>query len=370
MSKIRVGIIGTGFIGKQHIEAARRIPNVEVVAVCEHTEELAKAVANAFGIDHYFGDVDKMLSAGLDLDVVHNCTPSSMHYELNKKILHAGVNLYCEKPLTLTASESEELVELVKAKGLKGAVNFNYRHNATVEEMKQRIKNKSIGDVWFISAEYLQDWLLRETDFDWRVDAKYGGSSRAISDIGSHCFDTIQYIMDEKISAVRAKRYVAHPTRTVIKDGKEVKIEVENEDAALINVKFESGTEAVVRVSQVTAGKKNDFKILVEGTEQSLEWHQEKPDRLHIGNRDVGNVEIFADAKYLTDRAKEKINLPNGHAVGWADAFTNAIKSFYEHLKAPTPAHHEYVDLEAAHHIMKLIDACVTSDDSGQWIDV
>jgi len=216
MKKLQVGIIGAGFIGRQHIEALGRVPNIEVVAICEYDKDVARKIADEFGIKHAFGDVDLMLET-LSLDAIHNCTPSSRHYELNKKILNSGIHLYCEKPLTLTSSESEELVEIVKSKGLKAGVNFNYRHNVMVEEIKERISSKDIGDVWYLSVEYLQDWLLKETDFDWRVETKNGGQTRAISDIGSHCFDTIQYILGEKIVEVRAKRYVLHPTRKTTK---------------------------------------------------------------------------------------------------------------------------------------------------------
>ena len=365
MSKLQVGIIGAGFIGRQHIEAVRRIPNTEVVAICEQDADIARMIADEFGVSHSFSNVDDMITK-VKLDVVHNCTPSNMHYELNTKILNAGIHLFCEKPLTLTSDESEELVTLVHEKGLKAAVNFNYRHNAMVEEIKERITRKTIGDVWYLSAEYLQDWLLYVSDFDWRVETEYGGNTRAIADIGSHCFDTLQYILGEKITAVRAKRYILHPTR---KRRNGAFATVENEDAALIQIKFHSGIEGVIRVSQVSAGKKNDFNFIVEGRDQALEWHQEKPDRLWTGNRDEGNVEIFADAKYLTHRAKEKINLPNGHAVGWADAFTNGINSFYKAIVNPD-AHIDYTDFDQAHYIMKIIDACVKSDQTGDWVEV
>ena len=365
MSKLQVAIIGAGFIGRQHIEAIRRIPNTEIVAICEYDADIARTIADEFGIEYSFGNVDEMI-AGVNLDVIHNCTPSNMHYELNKKILNAGINLYCEKPLTLTTDESEELVALVHEKGLKAAVNFNYRHNVMIEEIKESITNKAIGDIWYLSAEYLQDWLLKETNFDWRVETKYGGNTRAISDIGSHCFDTLQYILGEKITAVRAECYIMHPMR---KNKENVDVTVENEDAALIQIRFQSGICGVVRVSQVSAGKKNDFNLIVEGTKQALEWHQEKPDRLWTGNQDKGNTEIFADVKYLHGRAKEKINLPNGHAVGWADAFTNGINSFYKSIKNPE-AYVDYTDFEQAHHVMKIIDACVESDKTGNWIEV
>jgi len=365
VSKLQIGIIGAGFIGRQHIEAIRRIPNTEVVAICEYDAKIARKIADAFGIEHSFGNVDDMIFK-LQLDVVHNCTPSDMHYELNKKILNANIHLYCEKPLTLTSAESEELVALVKAKGLVAAVNFNYRHNVIVEEIKERVTNKIIGDVWYVASEYLQDWLLKETDFDWRIETAHGGASRAIADIGSHCFDILQYILGEKIVAVKAKRYILHPTR---KNKNDLDVTVENEDAALIQIKFQSGINGVIRVSQVSAGKKNDLNLIIEGTKQALEWHQEKPDRLWTGNQATGNTEIFADAKYLTGRAKTKINLPNGHAVGWTDAFMNGINSFYQSIINPNTKP-DYTDFQQAHHIMKIVDACIKSDELGDWVEI
>jgi predicted dehydrogenase len=286
-----------------------------------------------------------------------------MHFEISKKAIEAGVNVFCEKPFTLHSHESLELTALAKSKNLTGGVSFNYRHNAMVEEMKQRIANQSIGKMWFVAAEYLQDWLLFNTDYNWRVDSKYGGNTRAISDIGSHCFDTIQYIMNEKITAVMCKRKTLHPERL---DGKSP-AKVENEDAAIIHARFESGVEALVRVSQVTAGKKNAFSIIAEGTKHALEWHQEQPDRLKVGNRDEGNTEIYADAKYLTGKAKTKIVIPNGHAVGWADAFTNSIAEYY---KAVRGEESDFTTFEEAHHIMKITDACVESDKLNTWVEV
>jgi predicted dehydrogenase len=362
---LQVAVVGGGFIGKHHIESIRRVPGTKVVAICERSMDVAKETAAQTGIEFFYDSVDEMLKAHPDLDVMHNCSPSNLHYEKNKKALEAGINVLCEKPFTLHSHESEELISLAKEKKLLGAVQFNYRHNAIVEEMKQRIKSGDIGKLWFVSAEYLQDWLMFETDYNWRCDATYGGNTRALSDIGSHCFDTMQYMLGEKIVSVLCKRFILHPER--ISDGKPVK--VENEDAAIIRAKFESGLEALVRVTQVSCGTKNDFRILVEGTKQSLSWHQEQPDRLKIGNRDRANEELHADAKFFTGRAKEKINLPHGHVPGWSDAFTNSIHAFYDALRNDNKTF-DYTTFEEAHHIMKITDACVKSDETDEWVAV
>lgn len=363
LNKVRVGIIGLGFIGKQHIEAIRRIPNTELVGVCDPNEEVAKRISKEYGVPHYYSDIKSLISEQR-LDVVHNCTPSGFHFEINQLLIDSGINVYCEKPFTLTSKESDKLVIQLNKSGLKGGVNFNYRHNLMILEMRERIKQTQ--KPFFIYCEYLQDWLLKETDFDWRIDSKIGGVTRAVSDIGSHCFDALQYILDEKIISVEAKFFKKYESRL----HNEKKEKVENEDAAVIFVEFESGVKGLIRVSQVTAGKKNDFHILVEGAEQSLEWFQEKPDRLWIGNRDYGNEEIYADKKYLTGLAKEKAVLPNGHPVGWTDAFTSGIRSFYQELDSVGNDGKEYVDFNAAHYIMKLVDACFISQIEQKKINI
>lgn len=357
MNEIRVGIIGVGFIGIQHIEAVRRVPNTKIIALCEVDIEQAKKVANTWGIEKYYNDIDLFINENKDLDVIHNCTPSAFHFDINKKVIEAGINIFCEKPLTNTLDESQRLVELIDKYNVKGGVNFNYRHNLMVQEMRERLVNNNVGNAWFVYAEYLQDWLLYQDDFDWRVDTKIGGKSRAIADIGSHCFDTLQFIVDDKIKSVEVKRFNKFSTR--INNNQEVK--VENEDAAIILIEFKSGLQGLIRVSQVSAGKKNAFKILLEASEQSLEWNQEKPDKLWVGNRNRANEDVYADTKYLSNETKKLAILPNGHAVGWADAFKNSIECFYKSLNDNSVTN--YVSFKDADYIMKLVDACLLSDE-------
>lgn len=364
MKKIKAAIIGAGFIGKQHISAIRRLPLTEVVAIVGSNEERTRESAELLGIPYFYTSVSDLLEEHPDLDVVHNCTPNGLHYKFNKLLIEAGMNIYCEKPFTLNAEESAELVELMQGKNIKGGINYNYRNNLMVIEMKERVERKLIGDVWFVNLEYLQDWLLYETDYDWRMDPKLGGASRAIGDIGSHCFDTIQYIVGEKIVAVETKTLQKFNDRYLDNQ----KVEIENEDAAIIFLTFESGLNGLIRVSQVSAGKKNDFHILIEGDEQSLEWYQEQPDRLLIGNRDRGNEEIYASSQYLTGEAAEKAVLPNGHAVGWHDALTQGIDDFYQALRTDQPV--EYVSFEDAHYLMKVIDASVESAKQAKKITI
>ena len=380
MKKIKIGIIGNGFIGKQHIEAIRRVPGTYIAAVVGTNVEMAKKICEEFCIPKYYANYKEMLEDET-IDIVHNCTPSSMHYSINKDTILSGRHIYCEKPLTLTAKEAEELVKLAKDKGVCAAVNFNYRHNAMVREMYERVRNKQTGKILSVHGEYLQDWLLYDTDYNWRMDPKIGGESRAIADIGSHCFDTIQYILDKKIVSVYSNLTTVHSIRKEVKntttfshgDGEVIdKHKINSEDEAYIMTKFEDGTKGLFHVSQVCAGKKNYLHLTVSGEKFSMEWNQEQSDKLWIGKRESGNEELFVGQQYLQGEAKEYATLPNGHPVGWADAFKNAIHSYYTSIRNESYKDkiQGYSTFNDAWYIMKIVEACLESNKQEQWISI
>ena len=378
MEKLKVGIIGTGFIGKQHVEAIRRIAGTEIAAISDRDEAKVKSVAEQLDIPAYYTDYTEMLKDE-SIQIIHNCTPNIMHYSINKDIMNAGKHVYCEKPLTVTTSEAKELVELADKTGVAASVNYNYRHNAMVCEMRERISYNMIGKPLMVYGEYLQDWLLYDTDYDWRIDTAVGGASRAIADIGSHCFDTLQYVLGKRIIAVYAQLITAYTVRKkMIKEGTFGEagnklldeVPVNSEDAAFILVKFEDNTPGLVQISQVCAGKKNGLKVIINGSKAALEWEQENPDKLHIGHRDRGNEMIFADSKYLTGFAKQVATLPNGHAVAWSDSFRNGIGAFYHAVREGSykEKYQIFTTFEDGLYIMELIEACLESDKKKNWI--
>lgn len=376
--KLRIGVIGTGFIGKQHIEAIRRIPGTEVAAIADNNEAMAKSVCDELCIPTYYLDYhDLMMDSSID--VIHNCTPSFLHYPISMEAMKNKKAVYCEKPLALNTKESKSMADFAQEHCIKTGVNFNYRHNAMVQEMHERIKMGLMGKILMVHGEYLQDWLLYDTDFDWRLDPKKGGDSRAVADIGSHCFDTAQWIMGENITSIYAHLMTMHPVRkrcekregtfsnekgSVIEE-----VKVSSEDAAFIMGTFESGTPFLFNISQVCAGKKNGLSITVSGEKNSLEWHQEKPDQLWIGHRDQGNEILYADAKYLLDPVKKYSHLPAGHPPGWHDALTNAIAAFYESIWQQDDVRQpSYVDFQKGNFIMQLVEASLESNRTNQWI--
>lgn len=371
-------IVGVGFIGKQHIEAISRIPNTKIIALVESSLEIAKRNAAIYGIDYAFSDLDEALK--LDhIDVVHICTPNFLHYEMAKKVIEKGLNVFCEKPLSLSAGEAIELAELARKHQVHTAVNHNYRANAMVREMKHRIQSGSIGRPLMVFGQYVQDWLMFEDDYDWHFDPKLVGPSRSVADIGTHLFDLIQFTMDQKITRVFAELVFAYPIRkksdivgetfSDVKSGETTDVEVVNEDGAFIIAELENGVKVSMVISQVTGGFKNGLELTISGSKQSLTWRQEQADKLEIGKRDSGNEILYADAKYLDKSLKRFIALPNGHAVGWADAFKNSIQEFY--LEIMSDSHSDSkssVDFEDGAYLMKLVEASLLSDQEKRWV--
>lgn len=378
--KIYAAVVGVGFIGKQHIEAISRIPNTEVVAIVQTKLEDAKKAAALYGIKNYFTDIEDLSS--LDrVDVVHICTPNYLHYPMAEKLIMMGMNIFCEKPLSLTAKESKELAELAKDKKVLTAVNLNYRGNVMVREMRQKIMSGDIGKTILGQAQYIQDWLMFDTDYDWHFNPELVGPSRSVADIGSHLFDLIQFVYDEKIVRVFADLITVYPVRKqreqfgetfALEYGDEVtEVEVVNEDAAFILVELESGVKVSLDISQVTGGYKNGLELVISGSKHSLTWNQEKADKLVVGKREEGNEVIYADAKYVDKSLRRFISLPNGHAVGWADAFKNSIAEFYLDIRNNgNNKDNSYVDFEAGHYLMKLVEASLESSKQQRWIDI
>lgn len=376
---LKIGIIGAGFIGMQHIEAIRRVVGVEIVAISGRDQEkLQQYVENGI-CKRVYTDYKQMID-NEELDAVHNCTPTNLHYEVNKYAIEKGINIYGEKPLVKNLSEGEELVRLVRETNVIGALNFNYRNNLLVQEMRSRINDEKFGRPLFVQGEYLQDWLMFESDFDWRLDPEIGGESRALADIGSHCIDIMQFVLNKKVISVNARLFTVHDKRRKYKnagtfsqsvDGDYEVIDVQNEDGGVILAEFEDGIIGSFTISQVSSGKKNGLKINVSGENYGLEWNQEQSDRLWVGHRDEGNQEIYADAKYVSDSVKQFATLPNGHPVGWHDALTNSIRSFYTAIKENTDANDStFATFADGLYVMKVINACLESNKTNKWINI
>lgn len=382
MSKeVRAVIVGSGMMGVQHALALRRVVGVNVAGICDPMCADIKKKAEELGISGAYTDYEAMLDE-LRPDVVHNCTPNKEHYWISRMALERGIGVYSEKPLAVSVQQAEELVETAKRNRVPNGVNFNYRSNAMVREMRARLRKKDSGKVLLVHGAYLQDWLMYEDDFNWRIDSKIGGRSRAVADIGSHWFDTAQLILDAKIEAVYAKLFTVYDKRkkalgeTQTFRNSEASgyewADVDTEDAGFIMVRFSNGVYGNLVLSQVSGGYKNSMRFSIDCANYSLRWEQETPDRIVVGDRKAGEVKILSAAGANTDDANGYTTLPGGHAVGWADALANNIGLFYAAMRNGTACdeRQEYATFADARDIMKLVDACLESDKKEGWVSL
>ena len=400
MERIRVGVIGVGKIGRVHIEAAKRLGYADVAAIVVRDEARAKELCGRYGIPKYYTDYAGLL-ADPDIDVVHDCTPNSAHFAINRDCLLAGKAILSEKPLTTISRDSAELASLAKASNVKSAVNFVYRHYSIVQQLRAMIGRGELGEIYAIHGEYLQDWLLFDTDYDWRVDAALGGPSRAMADIGSHWCDLAQFLLGQDIAEVCADLATFVPLRMARKTAESParRVAVGTEDYGSALLRFADGASGTggpggapdsggtggsrgarggnsargpfgtreargsFTVSQVSAGRKTGLSIAIDGSLASARWEHTRPDRLVIGRRDRPDEELSAGAESGEGAAGAGQSGAIGERV--PEAQRNMIDSFYRTiLHGDVP---RYADFEEGHKIVKVVEALLASDKSRRW---
>ena len=381
MKKLKAGILGMGYIGVSHIEALRRLGNVNVWAVADVNAGLAHRKAEEMGVERVYDSLEALL-ADPEIDVVHNCTPNHLHASINAKILSSGKHLFSEKPLTRTAEEAQELCRIAASypDSVKG-VNFNYRFNPMILELRERIRSGDLGTPWLIHGSYLQDWLLYDTDYNWRIEPEMVGPSRCVADIGSHWMDLAQFVTGSRISEVcadlgrvfenrkRASRQVE--TFSTATDVSYEEVPVRTEDFGSVMLRFENGMRGVYHTSEVSAGHGCFIQLEVNGSKCSAAWNQEQNDRLWIGCRGDDNRYIIRDPACLHSAVGPYTELAKGHPEGWNDAFKNSFRSFYNYIQSGKkqgvdPC--DFATLEDAAYMTRLVEAIVQSGNEGRWI--
>lgn len=381
MSKIKAGIIGTGFIGPAHIEALRRLGFVEVAAVSERDQALADRKAAELSIPKGYGDY-KQLLADPEIQVVHNCTPNHLHFGVNCDIIAAGKHVISEKPLAMNSTESRELVKRVEKAGVVNAINFNYRYMPLVQQARAMCQNHDdVGRVLAVQGSYLQDWLFKETDWNWRLVPELSGDSRAIADVGSHWCDLIQYVTGLKITRVMADLVTLHPTRKrpkvevetyagkVLKPEEMEDVAIGTEDYASVLLEFDSGAHGVLTVNQCAAGRKNRLFYEINGSKCGLSWDQEKPNELWIGHRDRPNEVMMKDPSLLYPEAREYAHYPGGHNEAYPDGPKNLFRNVYGFI-AGTRKGGDFATFLDGHNEIAICDAVLKSSRAKQWVDV
>ena len=385
MPPVNVAVVGSGFMGAAHIDALRRVPGVQVVAIAALDLPRAQELASQFGIPTVVSDWRALLDRK-DVHAVHNCTPNNLHFEVNKALIQAGKHVLSEKPLTMTSAESGELVRLAREAGLVTAINFNYRGYPLVQQARAMVAKGDLGDLFVVHGHYLQDWLAYDTDYNWRLESKVSGASRAIADIGSHWFDLVQFVTGRKIVAVYAHLFRVHETRKKPKQavetykGKEQgapqeydEARIDTEDGGFVLLELEGGLRGSLTVSQVSVGRKNRQWIEVDGSKSAVSWDQENPNHLWIGHRDRANEVLMKDPALLDASARGYAHYPGGHPEGYPDGPRNLFGALYRYIgagKKPGRDPADFPTFEDGDAEVRIVEAVLRSHEGQQWVKV
>ncbi len=370
---LRVGIVGTGFIGRVHARSAR-LAGARIAGVAASSPESAAAAATDLGADRGFASGAELVVSD-EVDVVHICAPNHLHLPLALAALAAGKHVVCEKPIALDSAGAAELVAAAEASGRVATVPFVYRYYPTVREARARARAGSLGDLRLLYGGYLQDWLLEATDDNWRVEPELGGPSRAFADIGSHWCDLIEFVSGQRIVALAARTAVAHSERVRARahsfargDGDGNARAVETEDIAALLFETDAGILGSTVISQVSAGRKNHLWFEVTGTEAAVGFDQEQPETLWVGRRS-GAERIPRDYDTLAPEAAAYVTLPGGHPQGYADCFDAFVAETYAAIAGEPPAD-GLPGLGDGLRAARITEAVLGSARSREWVEL
>jgi predicted dehydrogenase len=338
--KLRMGIVGGGqgsFIGRVHVTAAVLDNRAALVAGALSSDAArSKASAADYDIDptrayasyQEMFDRERALPADRRIDFVTIATPNHMHFPVAKAAVEAGLHVVCDKPLTLTLAEAEELAKLVAASKSVFVVTHNYTGYPLVRQAREMILGGDLGEIQAIRAEYIQGWLRTRLESEgqkqaaWRTDPKRSGAAGCFGDIGTHAYNLGRYmtgLLPEKISA-NLKIFV--PGRPLDDYGHAV-------------IRYENGGLGTVTASQISHGRENDVRIQVDGTLGSLEWHQEEPNKMIVRRNGQPHAIYTRDpnAPFMNASGKAACRLPSGHPEAFFEAFANVYRGGFDAME-------------------------------------
>jgi predicted dehydrogenase len=342
----------------------------------------ARAAGAGYNVLNVTGDWHDVINDP-SIDAVHIATPNVSHFPIAKAALEAGKHVLCEKPLAMSSVEAQQLTDLAAARKLRGGLNHNLRYYPMVQQMRRMREAGDFGDILVVQGTYSQDWMLYETDWNWRVDPSVSGPSRVMADIGSHFFDMAEHVTGLKVSAVCSDLQIFWPTRKQPKIGGEsfsAKLGTETVDTQIVTEDFgatlfrmakngKDQARGVMTASQVSAGRKNGLVLEIYGTRGSASWRQERPEELWLGHRDAPNQLLLKDPSLMTEQARAFADFPGGHAEGYPDTFKQLFRRFYASIADPTLTP-DYPGFADGLRQMKILDAELASHKAHAWMDV
>ena len=378
-ASIGAAVLGTGFIGTVHVEALRRI-GVNVLGVLGSTPERGAARADALGVPKAYASLDDLLGDDR-VQVVHVTSPNDLHLSQAEAALRAGKHVVCEKPLAMTAEESARLVALAAETGLVNATNFNIRFYPLNQHARSLVADGGLGEVRLVTGRYFQDWLLLDSDWNWRLQPDRGGALRAVGDIGSHWLDLMTYVTGQHVKSVMAdlttfigtRQEPTGPVETFSTDrsAETVERDISTEDTATILLRFDGGARGAVSISQISPGRKNSLVYEIDGADGAWAWDSEQPDQAWIGHRERPNEILIRNPALMNQAGQAAAALPGGHVEGFFDTHCAHFRAIYDDVVAGRPSSSPgYATFADGHDEMLVGDAIARSAREGRWVDV
>lgn len=378
LSTIRAAVVGTGFIGAVHLNTLRRL-GIPVAGVLGSSPARGTERARALGVPRAYGSLNELL-ADPAVQVVHVTSPNVAHYPQVKEILAAGKHVICEKPLAMTSDQSAEMVALARASGKVAAVCYNTRFYPLNQHAHGMMAAGELGDLRLITGQFHQDWLAKDTDWNWRLEANEGGPLRSVSDIGTHWVDLAGFITGQKPVSVMAELATFIPERqkplgpvetfTTAKGATETR-KITTDDAATILLRYANGGRGVLTTSQVSHGRRGRLTWDISGSKASAAWSAEAPENLWIGRRDAPNQILLRDPSLMNPFGAAASGMPGGHPEGFSDTWTAFFAQVYADVangrRGPKST---WATFDDGHYEMLFCDAVLTSAAEGRWVEI
>jgi predicted dehydrogenase len=340
--KLRMGMVGGGpgaFIGAVHRLCAALDGQIELVAGCfsqdaqktrQTGEQLYLDPKRCYATYQEMAAAEAKLPADKRIDFVSIVTPNASHYPIAVEFLNAGFHVVCDKPMTRTLEEAQQLAALVEKKKLVFAVTHNYTGHPLVRHARELFRSGEMGKVRKVVVEYLQDFLmvphekLGQKQAAWRVDPAQAGLGGTLGDVGTHCVNLLEYVTDDPISELCADKSTFLPDRTL------------DEDVNAL-LRFKAGGKGVLVISQVCTGEENGLTLRIYAEKGAVVWNQENPNYLQFFRYGEPRQTLTRGQGYLSDAAKGCTRIPTGHPEGYLEAFatiycdvTRAIRRYID----------------------------------------
>lgn len=374
MKEIKIGLIGAGWMGKAHSSSLLNAQMLfgpdsgtavfEIVA--DANEASAKEAQHKIGFNRMTTDWHEVVTDP-NVDLVDIATPNAFHYEAAKAALENGKNVYCEKPLSISAEQSKELAALAKEKGVINYVGFNNTMNPANAYVRELVQSGKLGKIVSFRGFYDQDQLLDENlPITWRHINKMAGCG-ALGDLGSHLLSVSQFIMGD-ITAVNAMATTVFPKRPKAPGSSEM-ADVENEDVMTFMTEYANGASGVISTSRVACGRKNFLSYEIQGTKGSVTYDLER----------MGEVHVYFQSDDEVDRGFRKVLLNPKHkgysafqpAGGISIAYNDMkVLEVHELFDAITNGAPYACDFEFGYKIDRTVAAIIESSKTRAWVDV